>query len=143
MHSNFHFSNCFSSETVTDDNIKSELKKFSVYTLILGAQQLGDGSWTCDENRVLAKKTLANLCAVLRCNKIEEILRGSCNEWEILNPAGKVIFNKGLMKDILPYMMPKLTKELWKSSPAYVTLYEFVMYHIKVCQQIFKIVAEG
>ena len=97
---------------------KTLAKRQAVNILLLCGEHSCQEKWTTNQTLLLCKDLLQILCTFWHCNSLSELLNGA--EYEAL-------FSSALL-----VLRPKLLKSTWKTYPAAVSCYQWLLFHVKV-----------
>lgn len=104
------------------DANKRVSKNLAVYLLLLCGEHSDDDKWTTEETIKYSGELISHLCKLCQCKSISELLTGVESRHEFV----------GLFSTALLFLRPKLLKDTWKSFPAAVSCYQWLMFHVKV-----------
>jgi hypothetical protein len=100
--------------------IKGISKNRAVCLLLLCGEHVVDDKWTTRETIKYSEELISHLCKLWQCKTILQLLIGDESE------------HVGLFSAALLYLRPKLLKNTWKTYPAAVSCYQWLLFQIKV-----------
>lgn len=99
--------------------IKGISKSRAVYLLLLCGEHMVADKWTTKETFKYSEELISHLCKLWQCKTILQLLIG--DEYK----------HVGLFSAALLYLRPKLLKDTWKTYPAAVSCYQWLLFQIK------------
>jgi hypothetical protein len=97
-------------------------KNHAVYLLLLCGEHSIDDKWTTEETIKYSEELLSLLCKLWNCKSISLMLIGDESRQEYF----------GLFSAALLSLRPKLQKNTWKTYPAAVSCYQWLLFQVKV-----------
>lgn len=95
-------------------------KNCAVYLLLLCGEHMVADKWTTEETIKYSEEIISHLCKLWQCKTILQLL---------IDDESKHV---GLFSAALLYLRPKLLKNTWKTYPAAVSCYQWLLFQIKV-----------
>lgn len=97
-------------------------KNHAVYLLLLCGEHSIDDRWTTEETIRCSEELISLLCKLWSCKSISQMLIGDESRQEYF----------GLFSAALLFLRPKLQKNTWKTYPAAVSCYQWLLFQVKV-----------
>jgi hypothetical protein len=101
---------------------KAISKNRAVSLLLLCGEHSVDDRWTTKETITYSVELIGHLCKLWQCNCVSQLLVGVESRQESV----------GLFSAALLSLRPKLLKDTWKTYPAAVSCYQWLLFHVKV-----------
>jgi hypothetical protein len=95
-------------------------KNRAVCLLLLCGEHVVDNKWTTKETIKYSEELIRHLCKLWQCQTILQLLTGDESK------------HVGLFSAALLSLRPKLLKDTWKTYPAAVACYQWLLFQIKV-----------
>lgn len=97
-------------------------KNHAVYLLLLCGEHSSGDKWTTEETVRHSEELISLLCKLWSCKSISQMLIGGESREEYF----------GLFSAVLLSLRPKLQKNTWKTYPAAVSCYQWLLFQVKV-----------
>jgi hypothetical protein len=97
-------------------------KNRAVCLLLLCGEHSIDDKWTTKETIKYSGELINHLCKLCQCKSISQLLTGVESRQEYV----------GLFSTALLSLRPKLLKDTWKTYPAAVSCFKWLLFHVKV-----------
>jgi hypothetical protein len=97
-------------------------KNRAVYLLLLCGEHSVDNKWTTKETVKYSGELISHLCKLCQCKSVPQLLTGVESRPEFV----------GLFSTALMSLRPKLLKDTWKTYPAAVSCYQWLLFQVKV-----------
>jgi hypothetical protein len=104
-------------------SIKGISKNCAVYLLLLCGEHMVADKWTTRETMKYSEELISHLCKLWQCKTILQLLIGDESK------------HVGLFSAALLSLRPKLLKDTWKTYPAAVSCYQWLLFQVKVTER--------